>query len=138
MHCGDDRAAATAMEEARSTLSVVESWEGQWPGARKCKELLAELTETASVAVSQGSHSSAAAAGPVPSNELPNINTSGSSHGRQRSISIVTPTANAVSNRAIKGKGARRNPSRDPGTTSSRSRRMAAVSPYRVSGMCIN
>jgi len=125
MHCGDDRAAAAAMDEARSTLSAIESWEGQWPGARKCKELLVELTETASAAIARGS-----AATVSDSNEA----SANTSQGRRRSISIVTPTANAVSNRAIKGRTSRRNPSRDPGAPSSR--RMAAVSPYRVPGKC--
>lgn len=53
MHASDPRAAAAAMEEAKSTLVALESWEGQWPGARKCKELLIDLITTANDAMLQ-------------------------------------------------------------------------------------
>lgn len=126
MHVADPRAAAAAMEEAKSSLIALEAWEGIWPGARKCKELLAELTDTASAAIAQGStnkkasvplqSSSASAPPPV----LP----------RRRSVTITTaPSGSASSGRVVKGRS-RRNQSRDPSTSSSR--RMAAVSPYRL------
>ncbi|KAL4241486.1 ABC-transporter-regulating transcription factor-like protein [Abortiporus biennis] len=51
MHTTDPGASSAAMEEARSCLGVLESWEGHWPGARKCKELLEDLTGTASEAI---------------------------------------------------------------------------------------
>jgi hypothetical protein len=47
MHVHDGKASAVAMEEAKSCLDAVESWEGIWPGARKCKELLLDLMNTA-------------------------------------------------------------------------------------------
>lgn len=51
MHTTDSGAAQTAMEEAKSCLAVLESWEGHWPGARKCKELLDDLAVTAADAI---------------------------------------------------------------------------------------
>ncbi|KAG5729998.1 Transcriptional activator protein acu-15 [Termitomyces sp. T112] len=127
MHASDLRASAAAMEEARSALAALESWEGQWPGARKCKELLAELTETATQAISQSAGQSPAA---VPSsNAVPASPTSTLSQ-RRRSVTIVTNVPGPTGpGRIVKGRSKRRNQSRD---TSTSSRRMAAVSPYRV------
>ncbi|THH33707.1 hypothetical protein EUX98_g391 [Antrodiella citrinella] len=51
MHTTDLGASQTAMEEAKSCLAVLESWEGHWPGARKCKELLDDLAGTAADAI---------------------------------------------------------------------------------------
>lgn len=51
MHTTDTGASQTAMEEAKSCLAVLESWEGLWPGARKCKELLDDLAGTAAEAI---------------------------------------------------------------------------------------
>ncbi|EMD41046.1 hypothetical protein CERSUDRAFT_131540 [Gelatoporia subvermispora B] len=51
MHVPDPAASQAAMEEAKSCLAVLESWEGHWPGARKCKELLEDLTATATEAI---------------------------------------------------------------------------------------
>ncbi|KAF8665799.1 hypothetical protein AX16_000244 [Volvariella volvacea WC 439] len=120
MHAPDPRAASAAMDEAKSSLSALESWEGQWPGARKCKELLVELTETANEAIK--SHST------------PNQVASSSAAARaerRRSVTIAsTPTSSAPSGRLPKSR-TRRNQSRDPSVSSS-SRRLAAVSPYRV------
>ncbi|KAH9951803.1 fungal-specific transcription factor domain-containing protein [Amylocystis lapponica] len=103
MHTPDPGASHAAMEEATSCLSVLESWEGHWPGARKCKELLADLTATARDAiagaangqargVASGSSSSASPASVV-------------SDGR---MSIPMP----IPERLIKGRP-RRNRSRD-------------------------
>lgn len=125
MHVSEARAATAAMEEAKSSLIALEAWVGIWPGARKCKELLSELTETASEAISQSSikksavtSQSASAPAPQPA-VLP----------RRRSVTITTtPPGSAPSGRVVKGRS-RRNQSRDPSTSS---RRMAAVSPYRL------
>jgi hypothetical protein len=128
MHASDPRAANAAMEEARSTLLALESWEGHWPGARKCKDLLVDLVNTASEAIAHGkafsatSPSQATNAGPSASPV--------SSHERRRSVTIVNPATITPTGRTAKGR--RRTQSRDP--VASSSRRMAAVSPYRVDG----
>lgn len=51
MHVTDESAAQAALQEANSCVNAVRSWEGLWPGARKCRELLSELTNTAREAV---------------------------------------------------------------------------------------
>ncbi|KAI0370240.1 hypothetical protein BV20DRAFT_1019279, partial [Pilatotrama ljubarskyi] len=51
MHTTEPMASQAALDEARSCLAVLESWEGFWPGARKCKELLEDLTGKASEAI---------------------------------------------------------------------------------------
>ncbi|KAI0080746.1 hypothetical protein K474DRAFT_1589402 [Panus rudis PR-1116 ss-1] len=51
MHTTDPGASHAAMEESRSCLAVLESWEGYWPGARKCKDLLDDLMGTAQEAI---------------------------------------------------------------------------------------
>lgn len=119
MHAPEPRAAAAAMEEAKSSLAALESWEGQWPGARKCKELLMELTTTANEAIN--SHT-------TPTNSLPAATTIPRAE-RRRSVTIVSTPGTAIGpGRVAKGRP-RRNQSRDPSTSS---RRLAAVSPYRV------
>nr|GAT53936.1 predicted protein [Mycena chlorophos] len=117
MHSSEPRAASAAMDEAKSTLAALESWEGSWPGARKCKELLMELTTTAADAVAQSSNEAASAAA------AENTANKERDQERRRSVTIATG-GRVVKNRT------RRNQSRDPGTSSSR--RLAAVSPYRV------
>ncbi|KAL5527321.1 hypothetical protein ACEPAG_6112 [Sanghuangporus baumii] len=54
MHISDRDAANAAMAEAESCLGVVSSWEGTWPGARKCRELLSDLAITARDAINKG------------------------------------------------------------------------------------
>jgi hypothetical protein len=51
MHVADAKASSAAMDEVKDCLYAIESWEGSWPGARKCKELLLDLTNTASEAI---------------------------------------------------------------------------------------
>ncbi|KAI3596720.1 hypothetical protein WG66_016356 [Moniliophthora roreri] len=122
MHTPDTRGASAAMEEAKSSLPALESWEGSWPGARKCKELLLELTNTAVEAVTH-----------VPTENVatvaPSATTAPTELERRSSISAGT-SASAVHSRVTKNRSSRRNDSRD--RTEVRSRRMAAVSPYRV------
>ncbi|CAK5275757.1 unnamed protein product [Mycena citricolor] len=110
MHSSEPRAAAAAMDEAKSTLGALESWEGHWPGARKCKELLMELTTTAADAVAK--------------QQVAELSDSFPGRERRRSVTIAAGSSSRIS------KSKRRNQSRDPGTTSNR--RLAAVSPYRV------
>ncbi|KAK7061529.1 fungal-specific transcription factor domain-containing protein [Favolaschia claudopus] len=119
MHASEPRAATAALDEAKSSLRALESWEGHWPGARKCKELLMELTNTASEAVAKSG---------TEATPLPHAGPSGSA-GRERRRSVnITTSSGAGSARVAKNKS-RRNQSRDPGTST---RRLAAVSPYRV------
>ncbi|KAF9008701.1 fungal-specific transcription factor domain-containing protein [Cyathus striatus] len=128
MHSTDPRAASTALDEAKSTVAAVESWEGQWPGARKCKELLSELVNTANEAIVQGrDQSTNATVSPVAT--MGATPAPPSRPERRRSVTIATATAGSgPSGRVVKGRP-RRNQSRDPSTSS---RRLAAVSPYRV------
>ncbi|THV03323.1 putative fungal-specific transcription factor [Dendrothele bispora CBS 962.96] len=122
MHANDPRAGSAAMEEAKSTLPALESWEGQWPGARKCKELLVELTSTATEAIVQGPKEE------IPMTVPPSATTTAGASMLERRNSASSSSQRAVS-RAMRSQS-RRNPSRDPSTN--RSRRIAAVSPYRV------
>ncbi|KAG9219210.1 hypothetical protein CCMSSC00406_0001620 [Pleurotus cornucopiae] len=118
MHATDPRAATAAMEEARTTLTAMEQWEGQWPGARKCKELLIELANTASEAIANG---------PRDINEGPSQTTSPTLVERRRSVTISTSAIQASGSRPVKGRPNRRTQSRDASSA-----RRAAVSPYRV------
>ncbi|KAJ6516121.1 fungal-specific transcription factor domain-containing protein [Mycena sanguinolenta] len=122
MHSSEPRAASAAMDEAKSSLSALESWEGHWPGARKCKELLIELTSTASAAVMQGGSETA---------HLPPATGPSASAGRERrrSVTIATGSGSGSGSGRVAKNKPRRNQSRDPGTST---RRLAAVSPYRV------
>jgi hypothetical protein len=130
MHASDPRAASAAMDEARSTLVALESWEGQWPGARKCKELLIELINTAKEAIAQGPRDSS---GTTPTGPPSAMTTSSSTHERRRSVTIATgATARDGPGRVVKGRP-RRTASRDHGGSGS-NRRLAAVSPYRMDG----
>ncbi|KAK1228904.1 hypothetical protein PQX77_008062 [Marasmius sp. AFHP31] len=117
MHSTDPRAAATAMEEAKSSLAALESWEGQWPGARKCKELLVDLTSTASEAITRHALESP----PMPPSTAAPADLEHRATGS-------TGSASAMHNLVTKNRSTRRTLSRD---RTAPSRRMAAVSPYR-------
>lgn len=54
MHISDKSAARAAISEAESCFDVISAWEGRWPGARKCRELLMDLTATAKAAIAKG------------------------------------------------------------------------------------
>lgn len=73
MHVQDAKASAVAMEEAKSCLEAVESWEGIWPGARKCKELLIDLMNTAREAIMSGSRNGAGGGSGIPPTSPLNI-----------------------------------------------------------------
>ncbi|KAI0959822.1 hypothetical protein AcW1_004536 [Taiwanofungus camphoratus] len=100
MHTAEPASSQTAMDEATSCLSVLESWEGHWPGARKCKELLEDLTATARDAIRTAASGQANGASVSAS--------SGYVDGR---LSNAVPMP--VSERLIRGKP-RRTRSRDP------------------------
>jgi len=121
MHAPEPRASAAAMEEAKSSLAALESWEGNWPGARKCKELLVDLTNTASEAISQANAQISVPILAAPPSTGPQ---------RRRSITIPAAAPGSGPGRIVKPRSSRRNPSRDPSVNSTR--RLAAVSPYRV------
>ena len=100
MHSPDPQAASAAMEEGRSCLGALESWEGYWPGARKCRELLSDLTNTADEAIkASGDHGSN-----VPFTPNPNME-------RRRSVTISTV---ATPGRSGKSKPRKISRSRDP------------------------
>ncbi|KAI0829489.1 fungal-specific transcription factor domain-containing protein [Trametes gibbosa] len=115
MHTTESMASQAALDEARSCLAVLESWEGFWPGARKCKELLEDLTAKASEAIrtaalnpprgSSMASTSAASATPGTSGPPPMY-----SDGRSQGPS--TPISVPVSERLIKNRP-RRDRSRD-------------------------
>lgn len=54
MHISDRDTASAAMAEAENCMGVVTAWEGTWPGARKCRELLSDLANTAKEAINKG------------------------------------------------------------------------------------
>lgn len=47
MHAPNPKTASSSLDTARSSLVALQAWEGHWPGARKCRELLNDLTNTA-------------------------------------------------------------------------------------------
>ncbi|OAX40653.1 hypothetical protein K503DRAFT_768378 [Rhizopogon vinicolor AM-OR11-026] len=122
MHCSDSRAATAAMDEAKSCLVALGSWEGHWPGARKCKELLMELTNTAEEAIRKGNGESRQAQMiPMPPPIAPAL--------LERRRSLVSPPGQVLTvNRPIKSRPRKISRSRD--TTSTR--RPMVNSPYRV------
>ncbi|KAF9485389.1 hypothetical protein BDN70DRAFT_871438 [Pholiota conissans] len=127
MHASDPRAATAAMEEAKSTLIALESWEGQWPGARKFKELLVDLINTANAAIAHGLREKNSSSTTSQTSNVVNAQASG--HERRKSVTIAAGSGGTVqSSRMAKGRS-RRTLSREPGTSN---RRLAAVSPYRV------
>lgn len=95
MHVSDHQASGAAMDEAKACLGSIESWEGSWPGARKCKELLVELTNTASEAIKTAlkeRQSNPAAAPPLsPQTELPLQGTSRSQSRPDRTAARRKP-----------------------------------------------
>ncbi|KAG1892702.1 fungal-specific transcription factor domain-containing protein [Suillus subluteus] len=122
MHCSNTRAAAIAMDEAKSCLTALESWEGHWPGARKCKELLAELTNTAEEAIMNGN------GGTRQSQMMPMPPPVAPAMPERRQSLVSSPGQIPTVNRPIKSKPRKISRSRDPVST----RRPMASSPYRV------
>lgn len=105
MHSPDPRAASAAMEEGRSCLGALESWEGYWPGARKCRELLTDLANTADEAIkASGDHGSNAPLNAAPPH---------SNMERRRSVTISTATTPGPG-RSGKSKPRKISRSRDP------------------------
>lgn len=123
MHTSDTRAAAAAMEEAKTCLPTIESWEGHWPGARKCKELLTELTNVADDAIRKTNGEDRRVHGvPIAQSVAPAM----LEHRRSVAASSSGPVPTV--SRPIKTKPRRISRSRDPNST----RRPPVSSPYRV------
>lgn len=117
MHTLDVGASRTAMEEAKSCLGFLESWEGSWPGATKCKELLESLIVTATDAIQRATDSGTRMSAPAPSipstSSAPPSAMQSSTPSPMPSGSMAAPinvpsSADRMKNRA------RRNRSRDP------------------------
>ncbi|EIN10686.1 hypothetical protein PUNSTDRAFT_119596 [Punctularia strigosozonata HHB-11173 SS5] len=133
MHTHGTAGANVAMEEARSCLGALQSWEGYWPGARKCRELLQDLTQTATEAIRARNSTvpgqppnTLAAAAAVP---LPASPPLGPVRDRRPSITIAA-NAQAAHARGVVRNRPRRD--RDRSTDPYMSRRHHATSPYRV------
>lgn len=105
MHTPEPTAAQAAMDEATSCLPMLEQWEAQWPGARKCKELLEEITATAREAIQTASNNRA--------NSLVRSPTSSASPSGIPEGCMSAAVPMAMPERLIKAKP-RRNRSRDP------------------------
>lgn len=119
MHSPDMKNAITAMDEAKSCLPIIESWEGHWPGARKCKELLTELTTTADEAIRRTGNDATGI--PMAQSIAP--------AALESRRSLVSSSGQApTTNRPLKMKPRKISRSRDPNST----RRPPVASPYRV------
>ncbi|KAI0092813.1 fungal-specific transcription factor domain-containing protein [Irpex rosettiformis] len=121
MHTTNLGASQMAMDEAKSCLGILEGWEGYWPGARKCKELLEDLAATAGEAM-QALQAQQQQNLPTPPN-MSNVSTpstkvssgAASPSAMQQDTRMGAPTTvpGSTSERILKNK-ARRNRSRDP------------------------
>jgi hypothetical protein len=110
MHVQDTKASAVAMDEAKSCLDAVESWEGIWPGARKCKELLLDLMNTAREAIMKTNRNGAASGNVIP--PPPSLNHSpqpGPSNSRPGPIQTLKQERAAKRNVRNRSQDARRN-----------------------------
>lgn len=112
MHANDPKGSLAAMEEAKSSLSALESWDGQWPGAMKTRELLAELTSIANEAIVRGL---ASATDSMPASPIGD---------RRRSVTISAPSSTSP---------VRRNSSK-PRTRRNQSREGNRATPYSIEG----
>jgi hypothetical protein len=119
MHAADPRAAGVALDSARSSIMALESWEGQWPGARKCRELLNDLASTAAEAIRSGSRHPSREGGPLPSPPLssmgppPGLTLSTSMHPVPGPSSPRSPTRWDQTPMSAGGKAVRSKPRRD-------------------------
>ncbi|EGO01729.1 hypothetical protein SERLA73DRAFT_85551 [Serpula lacrymans var. lacrymans S7.3] len=123
MHCSDTRAAIVAMEEAKSCFAALESWEGYWPGARKCKELLTDLAKTADEAIKSSAGGRQGGPMAAPSTVPPVM------LERRRSLAASPSSPVPTIIRPVKGKPRRISRSRDSTNTT---RRAPVASAYRV------
>lgn len=105
MHVHDGKASAVAMEEAKACLDAVESWEGIWPGARKCKELLLDLMNTAKEAIMNTNRNGSAGGTPMPPPSPLNPSPQpGSSNLRQNQTTIQTSRPERAARRNVRPK----------------------------------
>ncbi|KAI0699412.1 fungal-specific transcription factor domain-containing protein [Cytidiella melzeri] len=118
MHTTDVGASQMAMDEANSCLGILEAWEGYWPGARKCKELLDDLAATANEAIKalqnpQPQQTMVPTPSSMSSSNTPSKILSGTaSPSNMQDTRMAAPSTLPSSDRMMKNK-ARRNRSRD-------------------------
>ena len=120
MNCSDSKAAGIAMDVAKSCLTVLGSWEGHWPGARKCKELLMELTNTAEEAIRKDNGENRQAQMIPMSPVAPAM--------LERRQSLVSPGQISPANRPIKSRPQKVSRSRDTASA----RRPMVTTPYHI------
>jgi hypothetical protein len=137
MHVTNTQAAGQALEAARNSIAALEAWEGQWPGARKCRELLNDLATTAAEAMKtsaglpQPAGPSGARPGKAPAPSGLSLSTSMTPHVQGPS-SPRSPTrydlspANAAGRPGAVRSKARRDRSHDPYTHSRQTSRTGA------------
>lgn len=116
MHTTDAGASQMAMEEAKSCLGILETWEGYWPGARKCKELLEDLAATASDAIRALQQGASTQTVSPPSTSAPPSNVPSGPTSPAPSLPdarMAAPSTVPNSDRMMKNKASRRNRSRD-------------------------
>lgn len=109
MHTTDLGASQAAMEEAKSCLGILESWVGYWPGARKCKELLEDLTATAGEAIKTAMNGGSR----LNQSNLSNPQSGTISPANLPPPAMPPPASMSTSERLMKNRPSRRNRSRD-------------------------
>lgn len=109
MHVQDAKASAVAMEEAKSCLDAVESWEGIWPGARKCKELLLDLMNTAKEAIVKANGTAGGNVIPPPSSLNPSPQPGPSNLRQGQTIQTLRQERSAKRNVRPRSQDARKN-----------------------------
>lgn len=121
MHTTDTGAARTAMDEARSCLGFLENWEGSWPGARKCKELLEDLIATTTQAIRAAMDNqarmppTATSSNPSSSSTPQSMPSGNGTPSPMPGNAAMAAPMNLPSGRIpVKDRAARRNRSRDP------------------------
>ncbi|KAF8917781.1 fungal-specific transcription factor domain-containing protein [Mucidula mucida] len=124
MHSSEAKTSTQALDEAKSARTAIELWEGQWPGARKCKELLTELIDTAMDAMTKSAHENAAV---IPKPSPPPAN-----HERRRSVTIATVPQNTIPGRMLKTNSKQASSRRNRSREQSGAGRRLAASPYHV------
>ncbi|TDL29327.1 hypothetical protein BD410DRAFT_758089 [Rickenella mellea] len=120
MHISDPKAAKAALDEAESCVEVVSAWEGRWPGARKCKELLSDLTATAHEAIVSGRNTAHQTDEPLRA----------TSRSTSTSFQYTSPSQKS-SSRPIKGKPSRSRTRRKSQSNPPRQSNVSSRSPYR-------
>jgi hypothetical protein len=126
MHTPNPQTSFAALDEGKTALDALESWEGTWPGARKCREFLAELSATAREAIEKKRMETGISAEGI----LPQGGLVGPDPLEQpQTASPAMIEGNRKVTIAVQSRPGRRGQSKDGS-----GRRMSAVSPYRDDG----